>query len=155
MVSRHMTQSVMEAPTYSPSSRTSVSAGRPTGRPCSPPETIAPCGSSPCEPALATTLASQGDLLTSRLCCRPTELLDMTLPTRNISPPLNLKPTLVLPQQSAIYSSLWYPTASLSTEGTFCFLVAGEGVPIRLIDGVDGRVSRDRRHLLLVVRSTY
>jgi hypothetical protein len=82
-----------------------------------------------------------------RICpsprCRPHELLSLSLasaPPALPSTDQTFTPNLTLPQQSAIYSTLWYPSASLAMEGSFCFLAAGEGTTIRLIDGVDGRI---------------
>ncbi|OCF76835.1 hypothetical protein I204_02541 [Kwoniella mangroviensis CBS 8886] len=43
-------------------------------------------------------------------------------------------------QPDAIHSTLWYPSATLSTPETFCFVASIRDTPVRLIDGTDGRV---------------
>ncbi|WWC67852.1 uncharacterized protein I206_101769 [Kwoniella pini CBS 10737] len=43
-------------------------------------------------------------------------------------------------QPDAIHSAIWYPTASISTPETFCFVASIRDTPVRLIDGNDGRI---------------
>ncbi|WVW78569.1 hypothetical protein I302_100525 [Kwoniella bestiolae CBS 10118] len=43
-------------------------------------------------------------------------------------------------QPDAIHSTLWYPSASISTPETFCFVASIRDTPVRLIDGNDGRI---------------
>lgn len=45
-------------------------------------------------------------------------------------------------QPDAIHSTLWYPTASLSSPETFCFIASVRDTPVRLLDAQDGHVSR-------------
>ena len=44
------------------------------------------------------------------------------------------------PQPDAIHSTLWYPTASLYSPETFCFISRVRDAPVRLVDAQDGRV---------------
>ena len=48
-------------------------------------------------------------------------------------------------QPSAIWSNAWYPYASLANPSTFCYVLGIGDAPVRLVDGIDGRVS----HFLL------
>lgn len=44
------------------------------------------------------------------------------------------------PQPDAIHSTLWYPTASLYSPETFCFISSVRDAPVRLVDAQDGRI---------------
>jgi hypothetical protein len=49
-------------------------------------------------------------------------------------------------QPSAIWSHAWYPYASLNNPSTFCYVLGIGDAPVRLIDGIDGRVSDPFEH---------
>ncbi|CED85601.1 Guanine nucleotide-binding protein [Phaffia rhodozyma] len=80
-----------------------------------------------------SSLLTVGEDRTVRLFDLPSDIVSSSLDL------LPFKPSLVLPQQAAIYSSLWYPSASKAIEGSFCFLLAVDGSPIKLIDGLTGK----------------
>ncbi|WVQ84161.1 hypothetical protein IAT38_006308 [Cryptococcus sp. DSM 104549] len=48
--------------------------------------------------------------------------------------------TATFPQPDAITSILWYPSATPSVPGTFCFVASVRDAPVRLVDAGDGRI---------------
>lgn len=67
---------------------------------------------------------------------------ELSSPSSSSSNPSSvLKPTQTHPHPAPIHSSLWYPSASLHSLPSFCYVSAVGDGPVRLVDGGDGRVS--------------
>jgi hypothetical protein len=52
-----------------------------------------------------------------------------------------IKPIGFHVQSTPILSSKWFPTASLTSPETFCYVLSTREMPVKLIDGLTGRVS--------------
>ena len=54
-------------------------------------------------------------------------------------------------QPSAIWSSMWYPYASLANPATFCYVLGVANGPVRLVDGNTGQVGKAVAGLFVII----